>query len=294
MSSSLTRKMKKPKINKVNILSSMLIKPQACTTNKAEKKTTKPSTSLVQQPPTNINNNNWQSCALTQMEPLDEVITIHSDNSTITTGHLGENLELDLLLAQLEGDPATNYLFEPARIIPTPQLTEPQRSPTPPPPQLPLTTRVPPPPPKLSLPPSILLSPPPPPPPPAEPVVPSGQKRPRCHDNASRSPSDKKKKGKNLADVVVMIESDLEEGYFPETPTQQDGSLHPKTPRELALTTYGTLKNMEPVYRAKLLDARNKTTELQRQLETAKKEERRLEKEVAYIEDFLKFVKPKK
>ncbi|XP_031336359.1 uncharacterized protein LOC116165805 [Photinus pyralis] len=263
--------MKKPKINKVNILSSMLIKPQACTTNKAEKKTTKPSTSLVQQPPTNINNNNWQT----------RVIWARIWN-------------WDLLLAQLEGDPATNYLFEPARIIPTPQLTEPQRSPTPPPPQLPLTTRVPPPPPKLSLPPSILLSPPPPPPPPAEPVVPSGQKRPRCHDNASRSPSDKKRKGKNLADVVVMVESDLEEGYFPETPTQQDGSLHPKTPRELALTTYGTLKNMEPVYRAKLLDARNKTTELQRQLETAKKEERRLEKEVAYIEDFLKFVKPKK
>uniref|UniRef100_A0A1Y1K8C9 Uncharacterized protein n=1 Tax=Photinus pyralis TaxID=7054 RepID=A0A1Y1K8C9_PHOPY len=77
--SSLKRKIpKKPKINKVNILHSMLIKPPACTTNKSGKKT-KPSTSLVELPI-----NNWQTGVLTQMDPvltnggpLDKVITIY-------------------------------------------------------------------------------------------------------------------------------------------------------------------------------------------------------------------------
>ncbi|XP_031329056.1 uncharacterized protein LOC116160063 isoform X2 [Photinus pyralis] len=48
----------------------------------------------------------------------EEMITIHSDNSTIATGNLGDSFELDLLLAQLEGDPAASFMFEPARIIP--------------------------------------------------------------------------------------------------------------------------------------------------------------------------------
>ncbi|XP_031328041.1 uncharacterized protein LOC116159238 [Photinus pyralis] len=291
----LNRAPKAPKVPKVQILQSMLIKAPTTSSTKTCTTTEKP-------PPK-------PSGVLTQMDPvpppqglplLDDnlsVITIHSDNSTFATGNMGENFELDMLLAQLEGDPAADFLFEPARIVPTPTLSaEAMRSPIPPPQLPPLQLHLPPPPP----PPLPAATPAPAPPTPAESGREAGKKRSHSHDHAS-STSGIKKRGKNLGDMMHMV--DLEEGYRPERPSppqplqssqQEGGSLQPKTPRELALTTYSSLKQMEPVYRAKLLEARVKTAELERQLEAAKADEKRLEKDEVYIGEFLKFLKCRK
>ncbi|XP_031327673.1 myb-related transcription factor, partner of profilin-like [Photinus pyralis] len=213
-----------PKIKKVEILQSLLIKPPTATTKTLTKRP--PPLETKNAPPTP----KMDSASLPVVNnggPLldEEVITIYSDNSTIATGNLGDSLELDLLLAQLEGDPAASFMFEPARIIPTPILSQPMRSPTPPQPPLP---------------PAPVF-----PPPQAErPVMQAGQKRPRCHDNASPSTSSGKikKGGKNLADIMEMVGSDLEESYRADKPkaSQHEGIMQPKTPRELTLTTYSS------------------------------------------------------
>ncbi|XP_031329647.1 uncharacterized protein LOC116160564 [Photinus pyralis] len=149
-----------------------------CTTTATEKPPPKPSGVLTQMDPVP------PPQGLPLLDDNLRVITIHSDNSTFATGNLGDNFELDMLLAQLEGNSAADFLFEPARIVPTPTLTaEAMRSPTPP-----LQLHLPPPP--------LPAATPAPTPPPAESGHEAGKKRSHCHDHAS--PSRIKKKGEKF------------------------------------------------------------------------------------------------
>ncbi|XP_031328365.1 uncharacterized protein LOC116159515 [Photinus pyralis] len=61
------------------------------------------------------------------------VITIHSDNSTVKTpANLWENFDVELVMAQLDGGDAADHLYSSERVVPTPHLSERQKSPTPP------------------------------------------------------------------------------------------------------------------------------------------------------------------
>ncbi|XP_031337644.1 uncharacterized protein LOC116178922 [Photinus pyralis] len=186
------------------------------------------------------------------------VITIHSDNSTVQTpANLWENFDVELVMAQLDGGDAADHLYSSERVVPTPHLSEQQKSPTPPP-----EFRA-----------------------PLPPLEQAGKSEDEPVDPRVCAKRRRKCGEKNL-EALLKIQGQ-EAGYTPEMPSTSAVPI--PAAREIASQAHQLLQKMLQKYAIQLQETQDKTSQLERQVEASRMEERKIEGDMRYILSFVNF-----